>query len=275
MQGKITKPIFIVGMPRSGTSVFYESLGRHPDLCWISQSTKQFPRSPFLSRVVMGLRRDGRPTEGHRIWRKFARPEHDALGREDVTAVQKAYYRDVVRAQQRIRNKPRFLGKYPRNGLRIPYLDEIFPDAVFIHFIRDGRAVARSLIHMREYKGDRRRYWGIKPPGWERLLDLDPLEAVGRQYTMTVDYIRTSAACLAPGRYLELRYEDFCAAPAEALHRVGRACDLHWTDDGIRTAAAGVQSCNYKWKEELEPAEIERLDRVMGDTLAALDYPVS
>ena len=155
MTSEIYKPIFIVGMMRSGTSVFYRTICAHPELAYISQTTKKFPLSVVKSRLFKLVRRNPMPTEGHRIWRQFARSEDDALERRHVTPESKRYFQKLVTAQMRIHGKQRFVSKYPRNALRIPFLDEIFPDALFIHVIRDGRAVARSLLESREFADSR------------------------------------------------------------------------------------------------------------------------
>ena len=65
---EIRAPIFILGAPRSGTSVLYEKLARHPDLTWISNITKKVPRSLLVTRAIMLFRDDHRPTEGKKIW---------------------------------------------------------------------------------------------------------------------------------------------------------------------------------------------------------------
>jgi hypothetical protein len=274
MDEHIDRPIFIVGMPRSGTSVFYEKLGGHPDLAWLSRTSKKFPRSPTLTRLFSLVRRDRSPTEAPRVWRRFTRAEDDTLTRAQVTPAQRAYYRQVARAQMQARGAPRFLGKYPRNGLRMDYLDEIFPGCLFIHVIRDGRAVARSIVEMRELHGGRDTYWGIRPPGWRDLVGREYTEAIGRQWTLTIEYIRAHAAPFRPDRYTEVRYEDFCAAPAPTLEKVGAFCGLRWPPGVLENITADVRSCNHKWRSAFTPDEIATLNRTMGGLLKELGYDV-
>ena len=182
----MNEPIFIIGMPRSGSSAFYNTLACHPDLGWISQSTKKFPTSAPLSRLMTVFRPSPPPTEGHRIWRRFARAEDDVLGREHATPAARSYYTRLVAAHLAVQRKSRFLSKHPRNSLRMEFLDEIFPGSWFLHLIRDGRAVARSLLEMRERHGGHDRYWGIRPPGWRDLSRLEPVESVARQWQTVI-----------------------------------------------------------------------------------------
>jgi hypothetical protein len=256
-------PIFIVGMPRSGSTALYNALARHPDLAFISQTSKKFPRSVWLTRLFGLLRHDRRPTEGHRIWRRFARPEDDALGREHATPVVRRYYRKLVAAHLRLHGRPRFLSKYPRNVLRLPWLDEIFPDAVFVHLLRDGRAVAQSTLEMRLRHGGASVFWGIRPPGWRRLAELEPLVSIGLQWKWTIEYARRSAQSLPEGRYIEVRYEDFCARPAETLRELGERIELEWPAEDLARASAGIESRNYKWQERFSRREVAILERVL------------
>ena len=80
---EIRAPIFIIGAPRSGTSVLYEKLARHPDLAWISNITKKVPDSLLVTRLIGLFRDDHRPTEAKKIWRRYAAGAH--AGREDAT----------------------------------------------------------------------------------------------------------------------------------------------------------------------------------------------
>ncbi len=90
----------------------------------------------------MLFRNDHRPTEANNVWRKFAGDDDESLGRDDVTAAAGKYLHTVLQNNLWIFNKPRFVNKCPGNSVRIEFLQEIFPDAIFIHIIRDGRAAA-------------------------------------------------------------------------------------------------------------------------------------
>lgn len=268
----MNEPIFIIGLPRSGSSALYETIARHPDLGWISQATKKFPTSALLSRAMMALRSTSKPTEGHRIWRQFTREEDDVLGRADVTEDARRFYSRLVATQLAIQKKPRFLSKHPKNSLRMEFLDEIFPGAWFLHLIRDGRAVARSILEMRERHGGLDRYWGIRPPGWRELAALDPIESVARQWRDVILDVRARSGNVGPGRYLEVRYEDFCERPAETLRVVGDWARFTWPGDTAERAGAGIESRNHKWRDRFSPAELDTLFTIQSDLLEDLGY---
>jgi hypothetical protein len=270
MQRGIDRPIFIVGAPRSGTNIFYRTFAKHPDLAWISNITKKVPSSLWLTRLIMLFRDDHRPTEANNVWQKFIRGDDEALGDEDVRQDARDYLSRVLRNNLRIFDKPRFLNKCPGNSVRIDFLKEIFPDAIFIHILRDGRAAAYSIMRSRlEHSGA---YWSVKPPGWQDLLEVPLVEACARQWKLTVEAILKSAAKLPPDQYLEVRYENFVARPVEIFKDVGARCDLVWQDKLLQMITVGIDNRNYKWQTEMQAADIQKLNELLGNFLGKLGY---
>jgi hypothetical protein len=270
MTVEIREPIFVVGAPRSGTSVLYEKLAMHPDLAWISNVTKKTAGTLFGTRLLMLFRHDHRPTEAKNVWAKFCRPEDESLTSADVTPTAKRYLRKVVANTLTLFGKQRFVCKDPSNGIRIGFLNEIFPDSRFVHIVRDGRAVACSILRNRRKRGDA--YWGSMPRGWRDLLDKPIVEACGLQWRMMIEQIREAAEPLEDGRYVELRYEDFTDRSREVLADLGRSLGLPWEPGLLDEVVSDLQSRNYRWRDELEPSEIDTLNSLLGDLLDDLGY---
>jgi hypothetical protein len=272
MDPEIRAPIFIVGCPRSGTNTLYYRLAAHPDLAWISNITKKTAGSLWLTRLHMMLRHDHRPTEAKVVWRRYASADHDARDRKDATPQAADFLRRVVTQHLRIFGKPRFINKCPRNSVRMEFLDEVFPDALFLHVIRDGRAVANSILRARKNHGSA--YWGCEPPGWQKLLDLPLLDACALQWKTIVEYALDSAESIPDERYREVRYEDLCERPEAVFREVSDWAGLTWDDGALEELVSDIDSRNYKWRENFEPAEVERLNELLGDLLARLGYDV-
>ncbi len=270
MRKQVVRPIFIVGAPRSGTNIFYRTFAKHPDLAWISNITKKVPSSLWLTRIIMLFRNDHRPTEANNVWRKFAGDDDESLGRDDVTAAAGKYLHTVLQNNLWIFNKPRFVNKCPGNSVRIEFLQEIFPDAIFIHIIRDGRAAAYSI--MRSRLGHAGAYWSVKPPGWQDLLKLPLVDACALQWKMTVAAILQSAKKLPREQYMVVKYEEFVARPAEIFEQVGKKCDLVWQDDWLQTITAGMENRNFKWQTEMQDADKNTLNVLLSDFLKQLGY---
>jgi len=269
---QIIRPIFVVGAPRSGTNLFYRTFARHSDLAWISNITKKFPSSLWLTRIIMLFREDHRPTEANNVWQKFAGNEDLSLGRDDVTAAARSYLRSVIKNNLQIFNKPRFINKCPGNSVRIDFLKEIFPDAIFIHIIRDGRAAAYSI--MRSRLGHSGAYWSVKPPGWQDLLKLPMVDACALQWKLTVESALQSAEKLPPAQYMEVRYENLVDRPAEVMEQVGEKCGLVWQKDFLKEITTGMENRNFKWETEMQDADKNTLNKLLGDFLKHLGYRI-
>ncbi|MEA2713003.1 MAG: omega-hydroxy-beta-dihydromenaquinone-9 sulfotransferase, partial [Gemmatimonadales bacterium] len=167
----VTKPIIIVGTGRCGSTVFHRLLASHPQVMWLSGLCDRYPSKPAWNRRAVTaldnpvLRRAFggrlRPGECYRFWDThaygFSAPFRD-LVRADVTPrikkqVRAAFEPMLTPARNRLLIK---ITGWPRLG----FLSEIFEDAKFIHIVRDGRAVASSLLHVDFWRG-----W-FGPQGW-------------------------------------------------------------------------------------------------------------
>jgi hypothetical protein len=116
---EIKNPLFIVGSPRSGTTVLGRLLGRHPELVEV--------REPRL------------------IWKFGNDNKSDLLTTSDLNPRIKKYIRSKLAEKAPAEKGLRLLDKSPNNALRIPFILEIFPDAKFIHIIRNGYDVSLSI----------------------------------------------------------------------------------------------------------------------------------
>jgi hypothetical protein len=272
MHRRVKNPIFIVGAPRSGTGIFYRTMANHPDLAWISNITKKFPPSLFLTRLIMLFRDDHRPTEANNVWQKFTSGKDESLGRDDVTPAVRQFFHKIVRINLRLFNKPRFLNKCPGNSVRVEFLKEIFPDARFIHLIRDGRAASYSIMRSRlKHSGA---YWSVKPPGWQDLMQRPLVEACALQWKMVVEHVMQSARGLPGDQYLEIKYEDFVARPSDILKTVGVKYNLDWEEKLLQTVTANIDNRNFKWQENMTDEDRNKLNFLLGDFLMQLGYEV-
>jgi hypothetical protein len=249
------RPVFVVGCPRGGTTIVFSLLRAAPALASIGQ-------------------------EGHVLWESFHHPrEHgwasNALGAADVRSFERRYLAWSIDALARPRRR-RFLDKTPRNSLRLPYLDALFPDAQFVFVGRDGRATVSSLMvawREREHPayvlpvpyripGIPERAWHFTlPPGW-RGYDGRPLEDVcALQYTTATEAVLGFRAGLDEDRFVDVRYEDLLRDPAGQMEQVHQALDVPFTDAQARRARQQVRPAppgREKWRTTT-PDEIERV----------------
>jgi hypothetical protein len=184
-----------------------------------------------------------------------------------------AVVRSAYETYAALHERPRWGDKTPHYVNHIDTLAGAFPDAVFVHIVRDGREVADSLREQR---------WG--PPD---LL----LAAYAWRKGVTAG--RTSGERLRSSRYLEVRYEQLASEPTEALTRVcaflGEEVAFDEMFDYSRRAASEHEVLPHlhrhiakpptpglrDWRASCTPEEQLEIEAVMGPTLVRFGYEPS
>jgi sulfotransferase family protein len=286
----ITKPIFIVGTGRCGSTLFHRLFAAHPQLMWLSGFTHRYPYKPKWNRwavTAMGnplLRRlfggQIRPGEYYNFWDThaygFSEPCRDLL-RSDVTPLVKKQVRGAIEPML-TPSRNRLLVKitgWPRIG----FLNEIFEDAKFIHIVRDGRAVASSLLHVHFWRG----WYG--PQGWRAGLlspeDQAAWESYDRSFAalaaiewrIQMRAIDAARESLDPKQFLEVKYEDFCEQPVEHFRRVLEFSELPPSkelEDEVQSAS--IRSTSNRWRKDLTVGQQAILDNLLRDDLQRYGY---
>lgn len=268
----INRPVFIVGMPRSGSTAFHRVLSEHPDLATTTHVTRKAPTNYPLLKLISLVVRDHKPGEAGTMWDRYVRGDDDVLRAADVTPESRRYYTTAVANVLRLYHRSRFISKCPRNGMRMEFLREIFPDARFIHLIRDGRAVSRSVLEQRERSGDRMKWWDVRPIGWRQWENESPVAAVAHQWRSVVQFVHDVGQTMPSDQYMEIRYEDFTRDPVMLLGRVCSFMGVAWSDEAIRAASRSIESRNDKWEKSFSTDDVAVMNRIMGDALKTYGY---
>src|SRR2546426_2331894 len=156
----VDRPIFVIGTGRCGLSLVVDLLGAHEDVAWFSQWTDRYPRSklapkipywyhkPIIKQVMdlggLLMRSHWRPqpTESYPAFsvsfRGFARPYRPLTALDVDRNARTGIYKTVL-AHIEGQHKKRFVSELS-GWARIVFLRAIFPDAQFIHVVRDMRA---------------------------------------------------------------------------------------------------------------------------------------
>jgi hypothetical protein len=287
---KITKPIIIVGTGRCGSTLFHRLLAHHEHVMWLSGFTIVNPGRPAWNRWAVSaldyplmrplLGKKIRPAEGYRFWDRYAygfsEPCRD-LVRSDVSARVKKQLHKVFGTMLTPRRN-RLLLKitgWPRIG----YLNEVFEDARFIHILRDGRAVASSLLHVEFWRG----WYG--PQGWRAGLlspeDQALWESYDRSFTALAGIewriqMRAMDAArkqLDPRLFKEVRYETFCERPMETFRDVLEFAELP-ESPALERAVKNekIRSTSSRWRDDLSPSQQLILDDVLREDLQRYGY---
>lgn len=196
------------------------------------------------------------------------------------------------------------------NTLRVPYVADVFPDATFVHLVRNGvdvaestwrqwrepadyrylvrklghfparmlptygRAHAASLLRRRISGDGRVSSWGPRYPGIDADLGAgDLLTVCARQWRESVARAtRDLAAVDAP--VVEVRYEELVARPRDILARVADFCGLSAVDADLARAADRLSpSRQGHGTRSLDRAQLATLEAEIGDVMEGLGYP--
>lgn len=234
------RPVIILAAPRSGSTLLFETLAECADLWTIGGESHQVIESiPALS-PASGRIDSNRLTAEHAVApiaevmrRRFARLLRDRDGRE--------FFR--LRQPSRLR----FLEKTPKNALRLPFLDQVFPDALYIFLMRDVRANLSSM--MEAWRSTRwKTYprlagwqgppWSLLlPPGWQRMNGKTIAEICAFQWHATNQTVLNDLRELPRHRWISLSYEGLLSEPASSIERLCAFADLK-VDDRLQSRLA-------------------------------------
>lgn len=216
--------------------------------------------------------------EGHSIWDRYCplRPNHYCT-EDAVTVEARDFFHRTVAWHRRLFERPRFVSKNPRHALRLRYLHALFPNAHFVHLVRDGRAVVASLLKRRRLSSSSmHRWWGARPPGWQAVRSRPPLDQCAWQWRQILHVAeQDAAAVLSSDQYTTLHYETLAREPASTLDRLFRAVGLsvapyHASEAGAYLSR--VYPPQASWRNKLTADQQDHLNRVLQATLARYGY---
>ncbi len=192
------RPVFVIGLPRSGTTLLERMLAAHPQVTGIGEQT--FARQGLLQ--ALAASQGGVP---------------EALPPAAVAAATQWHLQQLTeRARRQMTRGPgeRIVDKLPDNYLLAGWLHIAFPRAVLIHSLRDPRDVAWSCWATDFAKLD----WSLRLPDIAHRIQCHRL--LMRHWRQTI-----------PEQLVEVRYERLVAEPEAELRRLLQAIDLEWHPD--------------------------------------------
>lgn len=271
-----TRPIFLMGNIRSGTSLLSRMLNSHPEICvpyeshiynvfWRFRDRYEPLTDPTRRRHLVN------DVLAMRVFRDWSRPP-DA--ESVMKCIERANFHGVFEAVMRAwaddQKKPRWGEKTPHNGPYWRAISEGFPDAQFIHLVRDGRDCTLSMIKARF--GPKLTYPAAVK--WANYLD-----EMQRMYEG-----------LGPSRVYEVRYEDLLDNPEQTLQALCEflgerydpaMLDYHARPDNYMTDRRNrknlkkpvIKDNKQKWEKSMSPRNQRLFEAVAGTQLERHGYP--
>lgn len=277
------RPVFIVGAPRSGTTLLQFMLRSHPN---ISLPTAE---SHFI--VPLALRSDEfEPLNEENIRRVYEATAgmNPVFVREDLhglefdpqalasaaCAAQRQRFAQVIdflfETNAKGEGKIRWGDKTPYYALHLPILNLLFPDAQFIHIVRDGRDCALSMLARR---------FDLK------IYNLVDAASVWARYVRAA---RRDGRLLGAGRFHEFRYEDLLEQPERTVRSICEFLGEPFSEDVIEfrkpknqggkrpktpLLLRPVQQDNAgKWRAALTMRQLSIFEAIGGDLLEKYGY---
>jgi LPS sulfotransferase NodH len=267
------RPLLVLGVSRSGTTLLRVVLDGSPGLA--------IPDESFF--VPLLARRHRRAVDAERFLDDVARiPTIGAWGvrLEDVAPRVRTgmpigdAIAAIFEAYAERAGKPRWGDKTPMYMRHVSLLERLFPDAQYVHLVRDGRDAALSFLEMPE--GTFSRTWAHpESPAQFACLwrkEVSEARALGRR--------------LGGARYLEVRYEELVADPEGVVSGICAFAGIPFEPSMLaytksvdvsdkphqqrllRPPTPGVRS----WRDAMSPADAARFGAVAGTLLTELGY---
>jgi tetratricopeptide (TPR) repeat protein len=187
------QPIFIIGMPRSGTTVVDRLLGNHPDVTLAGE----------LDDFALQMRwaADHQSTLDETVLERLPGIDYAQLGR-----------RYLDQTQWRAHGKRYFTDKLPRNWMVGGLIGKALPQARIVHLVRDPMDVCFSNFRV------------MFADAFAHIYDLDALASHYLAYRRVLDHWHAAM----PGRILDVVYSDLVRDPETTMRRVLEFCGLEW-----------------------------------------------
>jgi Sulfotransferase family len=250
-------PIFVIGSPRSGTTLLRLMLDSHPRISCGEETH-------FLRDLEAIVGRDWPLVETYGLDR--------AWWLRQIRGLYLEFQANVLART----GKARWAEKDPTYTLILSFVEELFPDARYVHLLRDGHDVVASF----------RDRWGYTSAA----------RAARSEWARYVRAARALATRLDPDRYLELRYEGLVADPEPQARRLFAFLGEDWRPEVLafdpvqhtateryrwftasRRTAGGDPATIYRSRvgtggRSLDPLLRTLLHRTSGDLLVELGY---
>lgn len=272
--------LFVVGCPRSGTTLLQRMLNSHPLLAVANDSH-------FIPRVIKDLAVGTDPkltpdlVERVRTYKRFYRLELPDAAVEEAAGRSRTYSEFVGALYSeygRLRGKALAGEKTPDYVRYLPRLHALFPWARTIHIIRDGRDVALSTLEWAKKS---------KGPGRFGLWRDEPVAVCALWWRRQVETGRVASESLDSNRYQEVKYEDLIDHPDASLRDLSAFLELPFSPDmlayhegrmrhdpGLSAKKAWLPPTQglRDWREQMKYRDVELFEALAGDLLTSLGY---
>ena len=240
--------IVIGGCGSSGTTLLRRMLDRHPVIFCGPESTVFLNRLMSLDELAQRFGIDAGRLQD---WQCGVRSQAEFVDRFRAACLASA-------------GKAVWADKTPENVRRFGFVRRHFPQARFVHVIRDGRDVACSL----------------RRQSWMKLRERAGPLAIAQCAAYWAERVSAGRQMRGHPRYIEVRYEDLVRQPEPTLRHLLGFLGVEWSDRILQTDIAACEPASGpifasslgRWQRELTSREVAALETVSGSLLCELGY---
>lgn len=297
LTNEIRRPIFVIGLPRTGTTALHHLLGqdeRNQALeYWLAEAPQPRPprdtwaATPAFKRSLKNLKTmywldpdlkaihlmtaDGPEECRHLMQQSFTDDTFDCnasiqsytawYGAQDMTATYERH-RDLLKLIGSTSPERRWLLKYPVHMANLDTLFAVYPDACIVQTHRDPGRVLPSVCSL--------------IAGWRGIYENDvDRVAIGRWqlelWARRLEHFMEARARYDPAQFIDLDFREIVDSPVGAVERIYDHFDIEMTEQA-RGVLAGHADANPRGKHgehRYRAADFELTDETMGDRFAA------
>lgn len=269
---------FVVGCPRSGTTLLQRILDHHPSLAvgydthFIPQSVRRFAldEDPILTPELVAR------VKGHRRFSRLGLPEETVMEAASASKTFSEFVSRLYGAFAAIHGKTLAGEKSPGYCRHIPRLHALFPNAKIVHLIRDGRDVTLSVLD-----------WGKGQPGRLALWKRSPVATCALWWKWKVGKGILDGRRLGSELYQEARYEELVLEPEDSTRSLAAFLEIPFSSamvnyhQGRTRQSAGLSAKAAwlpptpglrDWRVQMKEDDVELFESLAGDLLSELEY---
>ena len=269
-------PVFILGPPRSGTTVLYQLMCQHFSFGYINNFVANWYRLPITAtrfykwknpeKNTIDLKSDyGRsnhsfgPHEFGEFWYRWFTREHFELSKLSKS--------NILQIQKSIGGMTKFhhnsmVFKNVVNSVRIQQIGSIFPKCVFILIKRDYLDITQSILKARQNLYGNKYHWlSVKIPDYKKII-CEPywIQAV-KQVKDVYSLVQSDMSELGVDRFITVDYKELCHDPPQVLTSIYN--QFQKKGISVKTDGKFPKSLNYSTGQTVSDGDYDHLKKAL------------